>query len=83
MLTQNSIALEAQVEERPLAKKQEALQESGGAVSAMSAGDQSCVHPMGHGNAAECPKTEKVPQKALLKNDDVELRRVGSVCIAP
>jgi len=82
MLTRNSIALEAQVEERPLAKKQEALLESDGTGPAASPGDQSCAHPMGHGKAAEPPKTEKVPRKALLKNDDVELRRVGDVCIS-
>ena len=81
MLTQNSIALEAQVEERPLAKKQEALLEADDTGSASSPGYQpSAKH---HGKDAESPTTEKVPRKALLKNDDVELQRVGAVRISP
>ncbi|KAH9947104.1 hypothetical protein B0H21DRAFT_740322 [Amylocystis lapponica] len=68
LLTRNTLALEAQVEERPLAKKQEELQEA----------------PTGSGSdAAEtahvcCPK-EKAPRKALLKNDDAELVRVRKI----
>ena len=81
MLTRNSMALEAQVEERPLAKKQEALLESDGTGSTASPGDRSSVHSKNHVKAAETPKAEKIPRKALLKNDDVELQRVGSVCI--
>ncbi|KIK94105.1 hypothetical protein PAXRUDRAFT_828314 [Paxillus rubicundulus Ve08.2h10] len=61
LLTQNSMALEAQVEERPLAKKQEALQDATNAVAPI-----------------EQPKTDH-PRKALLKNDDAELRRVGEL----
>jgi RNA polymerase II subunit A-like phosphatase len=82
MLTQNSLALEAQVEERPLAKKQEALLESDGTGSPASPEDQSSVHPKDHGKAAESPKSEKASRKPLLKNDDVELQRVGAVCIS-
>ncbi|KAG9314177.1 hypothetical protein JVU11DRAFT_4963 [Chiua virens] len=59
LLTQNSLALEAQVEERPLAKKQEELQDAEPSVA-----------------SKDSVKTE-YPRKALLKNDDVELRRVG------
>ncbi|KAF8140463.1 hypothetical protein EV363DRAFT_1501642 [Boletus edulis] len=59
LLTQNSLALEAQVEERPLAKKQEELQDTEHTIA--STGDVKAEHP----------------RKALLKNDDVELRRVG------
>ncbi|KAF9245912.1 hypothetical protein BU15DRAFT_70971 [Melanogaster broomeanus] len=58
LLTQNSLALEAQVEERPLAKKQEELQDETDAVT-----------------PTEKLKTDH-PRKALLKSDDVELRRV-------
>ncbi|KAJ8596296.1 hypothetical protein M405DRAFT_757888 [Rhizopogon salebrosus TDB-379] len=79
MLTQNSLALEAQVEERPLAKKQEALLESDGTGLPASPEDQLSVHPKDHGKAAESPKTEKVSRKPLLKNDDVELQRVGAL----
>ncbi|KAF8560165.1 hypothetical protein OG21DRAFT_1480001 [Imleria badia] len=61
MLTQNSLALEAQVEERPLAKKQEELQDAEPTV--VSTGNVKAEHP----------------KKALLKNDDVELRRVGTL----
>lgn len=77
MLTQNSMALEAQVEERPLAKKQEALLESDGTGSTTPPGDPSPKHPKSDMKAAESPKVEKVQRKALLKNDDVELQRVG------
>lgn len=83
MLTQNSMALEAQVEERPLAKKQEALLGSDSSGSTTPPGDPSPKHPKSDMKEAESPKVEKVPRKALLKNDDVELQRVGYVCISP
>jgi RNA polymerase II subunit A-like phosphatase len=82
MLTRNSMALEAQVEERPLAKKQEALLGSDGTGSSTPPGDPSPGHPKSDMKAAESPKAEKVPRKALLKNDDTELQRVGYVCIS-
>ena len=75
MLTQNSLALEAQVEERPLAKKQEELQ----TVSNESGRTTDLNAP------SDAPSSEKVqerdasPRKALLKNDDTELNRVGNV----
>lgn len=81
MLTRNSMALEAQVEERPLAKKQEALLESDDTGSTALPGDPSSHHPKSDTKAAASPKAEKVPRKALLKNDDIELQRVGYVCI--
>lgn len=68
-MTRNNAALEAQLEERPLAKKQEALREHE-------------LHPDGPGASAKktpSPEPEKVPKKPLLKNDDVELVRVGKV----
>ncbi|KIY50645.1 hypothetical protein FISHEDRAFT_12865, partial [Fistulina hepatica ATCC 64428] len=58
MLARNTKALEAQVDERPLAKKQEQLQ------------------PDKAGEAPDSVKPEKLPRKALLKNDDNELVRV-------
>lgn len=77
------MALEAQVEERPLAKKQEALLGSDSSGSTTPPGDPSPKHPKSDMKEAESPKVEKVPRKALLKNDDVELQRVGYVCISP
>ncbi|KAI9570383.1 hypothetical protein HD554DRAFT_2321490 [Boletus coccyginus] len=61
LLTQNSLVLEAQVEERPLAKKQEELQDAEHTIASTS--NVKAEHP----------------RKALLKNDDVELRRVGTL----
>jgi len=75
MLTQNSLALEAQVEERPLAKKQEELQTASNESGRST--DQS--------TPSDAPSSERVqerdasPRKALLKNDDTELKRVGDV----
>ncbi|KAJ7054040.1 hypothetical protein C8F01DRAFT_1165661 [Mycena amicta] len=64
LIKQNTIALEAQVEERPLAKKQEELQEEVKAADSQHA-ETSAVEP------------ERHPLKAaLLKNDDNELERI-------
>ncbi|KAG6811157.1 hypothetical protein H0H92_008743 [Tricholoma furcatifolium] len=81
MVTRNTLALEAQVEERPLAKKQEALSE----------GDPPHEHHHHHHHhtgdkpATEAPAQEqrsttpKPERKALLKNDDRELDRVSKI----
>ncbi|KAH7930493.1 hypothetical protein BV22DRAFT_1028215 [Leucogyrophana mollusca] len=83
MLTQNSLALEAQVEERPLAKKQEELQvasdvhldtENSGGTEGQSSPSSGT-----HATSAESSVTEKGPRKALLKNDDTELQRVSQL----
>lgn len=90
MLTQNSLALEAQLEERPLAKKQEALQEgvihephhphhSHSKPEDKPAGAESEKTEEGGDKRSTTPKPEKVKQKALLKNDDFELERVAKV----
>jgi RNA polymerase II subunit A C-terminal domain phosphatase len=84
MLTRNSIALEAQVEERPLAKKQEELDEQ---EQKEEDQDQICdaIKPDGKGSEVVEVKTDtqstphKHPVKALLRNDDYELLRVKSV----
>jgi len=86
MLTRNSIALEAQVEERPLAKKQEELeeQEQNEEAQNQSGGDTSKSD--GETESAEV-KADVTPQppphrhtaKALLRNDDGELLRVKAV----
>ena len=80
MITRNSLALEAQVEERPLAKLQEELQE---AVN----GELASETPASHSASSERENTSKPPEtpgekhhrKALLKNDDTELQRVKGV----
>jgi RNA polymerase II subunit A-like phosphatase len=66
MLTRNNAALDAQLEERPLAKKQEELQEHDDTQQA-STSKEPLLKP---GN---------LPKKTLLKNDDHELDRLGKV----
>jgi RNA polymerase II subunit A-like phosphatase len=83
MLTQNNLVLEAQLEERPLAKKQEELQDT-----SIESGQKSTA-PEGSGSSddgesthTDTIKSDKTVRKALLKNDDVELERVSRVsCI--
>lgn len=74
ILTRNYMELDQQVEERPLAKKQEELQEE--------------AEPIPSTNGTPEPEkdgivTETTPKpharKALLKNDDIELTRVQNV----
>lgn len=81
MLTQNNAALDAQLEERPLAKKEKELQEH--AVE-----EQKQPEPTASATPSEVstpaakepsPKPEKPHKKALLKNDDYELVRIGKV----
>lgn len=88
LLTQNTLILEAQLEERPLAKLQEELSEKGsvngdtdtappspvldGEQLAASAGSPT---PVNEGNT---PK-ERPPRKALLTNNDSELTRIQVV----
>ena len=82
MMARNSLALEAQVEERPLAKLQEELQEvangqpesEGQAAESASGKSVSTTRP---------PESsgERHHRKALLKNDDTELRRVKQVSL--
>ncbi|KAJ6601302.1 hypothetical protein DFH09DRAFT_1257841 [Mycena vulgaris] len=77
MLTQNTIALEAQVEERPLAKKQEELQVA--SAESPSAGTRAETNETLTQNSTS-PAPEKPPRKAaLLKNDDNELQRLGKL----
>ncbi|KAJ7043342.1 hypothetical protein C8F04DRAFT_1074458 [Mycena alexandri] len=77
MLTQNSIALEAQVEERPLAKKQEELEVEVASEEAPSTGESSGRLETA---VAQEPTPKKAQRKAaLLKNDDNELQRLGKL----
>ncbi|KAI9444894.1 hypothetical protein H4582DRAFT_2108679 [Lactarius indigo] len=77
MMARNSLALEAQVEERPLAKLQEELQE-------VANGQHESEGPAAEGASGKSESTSRPPEspgerhhrKALLKNDDTELQRV-------
>ncbi len=86
MLNQNTLALEAQFEERPLAKKQEELQHETADEAAKDGEEPSpeTAAPQ-NGDAAHAPehRKEKPVRKALLKNDDSELVRVKKVRRAP
>ena len=87
MLTRNSIALEAQLEERPLAKKQEELEEQEQREEAQDQSGGDADEPGGEGGeSAEVkmdvtsqPLLHKHTAKALLRNDDYELLRVKTV----
>ncbi|KAI9460489.1 hypothetical protein BJY52DRAFT_1118068 [Lactarius psammicola] len=77
MMARNSLALEAQVEERPLAKLQEELQEvaNGQPESEGPAAESTSSQSVSTSRPPESPG-ERHHRKALLKNDDIELRRV-------
>ncbi|KAI9512484.1 hypothetical protein F5148DRAFT_1279614 [Russula earlei] len=77
MIARNSLALEAQVEERPLAKLQEELQEAanGQLASDTSMSDTASGQSENSSKTSDAPG-EKHHRKALLKNDDTELQRV-------
>ncbi|KAK7023823.1 RNA polymerase II subunit A C-terminal domain phosphatase [Favolaschia claudopus] len=74
LLTQ-SIALEAQVEERPLAKKQEELE----VASDESPSTNKDVPPATTGEVQAQPSKKHQRKAALLKNDDNELQRLGKL----
>ncbi|KAI0073946.1 hypothetical protein K474DRAFT_1666016 [Panus rudis PR-1116 ss-1] len=87
ILTRNHMALDAQVEERPLAKKQEELQEASqvdstitdkAEASSSAEGEKSTSNGNGEASTSARPK-EKVVRKALLRNDDIELVRVRNL----
>ncbi|KAF8956077.1 hypothetical protein BDZ97DRAFT_221596 [Flammula alnicola] len=76
MLTRNNAALDAQLEERPLAKKEKELQEH--EIQEHQHLEHVPTEPAP--NAKEpSPKPEKIHKKALLKNDDYELDRIGKL----
>lgn len=86
ILTRNTEALEAQVEERPLAKKQEELQETAAEDAAAAAAAQpapEAAPATTNGDGAQPPVEQKpkFPRKALLTNNDKELARVKQVRI--
>jgi RNA polymerase II subunit A-like phosphatase len=80
MIARNSLALEAQVEERPLAKLQEELQEAANGQLA-SESPASSISGQGENTSkpSETPGEKHHHRKALLKNDDVELQRIKRV----
>ncbi|EPQ60326.1 hypothetical protein GLOTRDRAFT_118635 [Gloeophyllum trabeum ATCC 11539] len=80
LITQNSLALEAQLEDRPLAKKQEELQSTedenateGEPRSRESTTPEAAPEEEPDNAVAKQPKAAR---KALLRNDDYELQRV-------
>ena len=77
ILKQNTAALEAQVEDRPLARKQEELEGQNEAQQTNGNGAVSATN----GSPSPQPATpqEKVVRKALLTNNDSELQRVQKV----
>lgn len=78
MITQNTLALEAQLEERPLAKKQELLEED---KEEEETPLDASVESNSNGVPSDAPDQGKSKhhRKALLKNDDTELTRIGQV----
>jgi RNA polymerase II subunit A-like phosphatase len=76
MVAANSLALEAQLEERPLAKKQEALLDDAAGKEGAKVSEGSEENGKGKEGRDEKPGQVK---KALLKNDDAELQRVSRV----
>jgi RNA polymerase II subunit A-like phosphatase len=80
MIARNSLALEAQVEERPLAKLQEELQEAAdGQLASESLGSSTSGQSENTSKLSEAPGEKHHHRKALLKNDDIELQRIKRV----
>ncbi|KAH9486412.1 RNA polymerase II subunit A C-terminal domain phosphatase [Psilocybe cubensis] len=83
MFTQNNAALDAQLEERPLAKKEKELQEH--EIQEQQAAEKTPTPPETPASVEKLPtptpspKPEKMHKKALLKNDDYELERIGKL----
>lgn len=79
MVAANSSLLEAQLEERPLAKQQEALLDADASAES-STSDGNTQAGSAIDKAQDKPgQGDKPTPKALLKNDDVELQRVSNV----
>lgn len=86
IFTRNTMALDAQMEERPLAKKQEELLEGASSEESPtpeSATNGEAVTTNGVTSQPDAVKSPKPARKALLKNDDVELTRVQKVLLFP
>jgi len=84
MIARNSLALEAQVEERPLAKLQEELQEAANdQLESESPASSASSQSENTSKPSETPGEKHHHRKALLKNDDIELRRIKRVSRVP
>lgn len=90
ILAANAVVLDAQLEERPLAKMQEKVQEEEDAKEDAAEAESRAssvngdAEPATNGNGVEVTRTptptrEKHHRKALLKNTDTELVRVQRV----
>lgn len=82
MIARNALALEAQLEERPLAKKQEELESDDDEAEKPNdlANSDPRVDGQSNGTSAQADHTKvKHHRRALLKNDDDELKRIGRV----
>jgi RNA polymerase II subunit A-like phosphatase len=82
MLRENTIVLEHQLEDRPLAKKQTELlmaaeQSASGGQNQEQVQSEQNVKSTSEGTREDKHNPER---KALLKNDDLELERVSKVC---
>jgi RNA polymerase II subunit A C-terminal domain phosphatase len=76
LVTENNAALDAQLEERPLAKKEKELQEH---EEAAELEHTESPTPSASESPEPTPQNHHHHRKALLKNDDTELERVGKV----
>lgn len=83
MLSTNNAALDEQFEQRPLAKKQEELQDAvineNNSNSSQGSDSKNKVDNETHTEDSSTSSQIEKPKQALLKNDDVELCRIGKV----
>jgi RNA polymerase II subunit A-like phosphatase len=83
MLSTNNAALDEQFEQRPLAKKQEELQgavvNEGSSNSSQGSDSKNKIDNETHTEDSSTSYQSEKPKQALLKNDDVELNRIGKV----
>ncbi|KAH6917087.1 hypothetical protein BKA70DRAFT_1382097 [Coprinopsis sp. MPI-PUGE-AT-0042] len=76
LVNENNAALDAQLEERPLAKKEKELQEH---EEAAELEQTESPTPSASESPDPTPQSHHHHRKALLKNDDIELQRVGKI----
>jgi RNA polymerase II subunit A-like phosphatase len=81
VLTQAAEVLDAQLEDRPLAKKQEELTEHDAVVAVADPNKPAAERASESPAQTEEPAKTRQPKKALLTNDDHELDRIRAVRI--